>query len=446
MKPVVQTWTRLTDCDVMKQFFCYLVVLTSILAGAAGASLAQVSKSEIEKSTASDAAGQTAESPQQQDAAEQDTEGTQGIVSQRPASGPFVELPNGRFMVPYTATIPGTDVSFEMVPVPGGTFQIGSPADEEDRREDEGPQVAVRIAPFWMGKYEVTWGEYKHFMRLDRVFKKFDQTQVRQINDTNRIDAVAAPSSLYDPSFTFEAGEESDQPAATVTCFAARQYTKYVSLLSGDFYRLPTETEWEYACRAGTTTRFHFGDDADELENYAWYSENSDDERHAVGQLEPNPFGLYDMHGNVAEWVLDVYSEKGYADLSDQKDLAGEFYRRSPDAVPGVLRGGSYELDAEDCRSAARMPSEDEEWKIEDPNIPLSPWWYTNTPATGVGLRIVRPLNPPADRLAKEEYWKAPNSRTEEIVSDRVQFEGRGTLGVVDPGLPKAIETAIDDQ
>jgi formylglycine-generating enzyme required for sulfatase activity len=369
-----------------------------------------------------------------------------GIATTKPESGQFVELPDGRFMIPYTEAIPGTDVKFEMVPIPGGTFKMGSPEDEEDRRDDEGPQVEVQIAPYWMGKYEVTWGEYKNFMRLDRVFKNFTQNKVRPVDENNRIDAVAAPSSLYDPSFTFDAGDGPNQPAATPTLFAARQYTKYISLLTGEFYRLPTESEWEYACRAGTTTRFYFGDDADDLENHAWYSDNSDDERHAIGELEPNPWGLHDMYGNVAEWVLDTYSEDGYSDLAEIKELNGTFYRKQSEASPGVVRGGSYELDAEDCRSAARMPSDDEAWKLSDPNIPLSPWWYTESPATGVGLRIIRPLEAPSDRLVREEFWKAETEDVTDIVRDRLEFEGKGALGVVDPELPKAIQKAIDDK
>ncbi len=363
-----------------------------------------------------------------------------GIVTAKPADGLFVELPDGRFMVPYSDAVPGTDIKFEMVPIPGGKFLMGSPDDEEDRREDEGPQVELTVAPFWMGKHEVTWGEYRYFMRLDQAFKQFKHDKVRPVNDTNRIDAIAAPSSLYDPSFTFDAGKGNNQPAATPTQFAAKQYTKLVSLLLGEFYRLPTESEWEYACRAGTTTRFYFGDDAEQLEFHAWYALNSDDERHTVGELPANPWGLHDMYGNVSEWVLDSYNEEGYADLAKVKDLQGDFYRKSEDAYPRVLRGGSWELEVEDCRSASRMPSDDEGWKIQDPNFPKSPWWYTDSPATGVGFRIIRPLDAPADREAKESFWQADSVEVAEDVAQRLEHEGKGALGVVDPTLPKVID------
>jgi formylglycine-generating enzyme required for sulfatase activity len=235
-----------------------------------------------------------------------------GISTTKPAEGPFVEIPGG-YMVPYKGKIPGTDVEFEMIPIPGGTFKMGSPDGEADRRADEGPQIEVKVEPFWMGKHEVTWSEYMTFMDLDAVFKQFQQKSLRPVDRTQMDKVITAPSSLYDPSFTFEAGEEPDQPAATVSQFAAKQYTKYISLLNDDFYRLPTEAEWEYACRAGTTTAYYFGDDPKDLKKHAWIADNSDDERHTVGKKKPNPWGLHDMYGNVAEWVLDGYSENGYA-------------------------------------------------------------------------------------------------------------------------------------
>ena len=99
-----------------------------------------------------------------------------GIVKEQPADGRFVKTDQG-FMVPYTTTIPGTEVEFEMVPIPGGTFLMGSPESEDDRRSDEGPQFHVVVEPFWMGKHEVTWAEYKKYMELDKHFKSFQQTK-----------------------------------------------------------------------------------------------------------------------------------------------------------------------------------------------------------------------------------------------------------------------------
>ena len=155
-----------------------------------------------------------------------------GVSSELPAEGPFVKI-DGGFMVPYKATIPGTNTTFEMVPVPGGTFTMGSPEDEEGRSQDEGPQFEVVVKPFWMGKYEVTWDEYKRFMDMDWVFKELQRREIRKRLKKFEVDTVSAPSTLYSFETTFEAGGEDNQPAATMTQFGAKQYTKWLSLTSG---------------------------------------------------------------------------------------------------------------------------------------------------------------------------------------------------------------------
>ena len=368
-----------------------------------------------------------------------------GIVAEKPAEGIAIKVEQG-YMVPYTTKIPGTDVEFTMVPIPAGKFMLGSPDAEKDRKDDEGPQVEVKLEPFWMGKYEVTWGEYGHYMELVDHFKEFEDRGLRVVTDENKVDAITAPSALYDPSFTFEAGglEDTTQAAGTMTQYAAKQYTKWLSKLSGDYYRLPFESEWEYACRAGTKTAFYFGDDPDELENHGWYASNSDEVRHECGEFPANPWGLYDMYGNVAEWVLDEYSEEGYTHLKDKENITGATSYRPPTKVfPRVLRGGSFATEYEyECRSASRLPST-REWKDEDPNFPKSPWWYATMqePLIGLssGFRIVRPLKAPESKEAKEKYWEAD---VEKIVNDarnRIFENGRGAEGVVDQDLPKAI-------
>jgi formylglycine-generating enzyme required for sulfatase activity len=391
------------------------------------------------------------------------------IVGEQPAEGQSVRV-DGGYMVEYSETIPGTNVTFAMVPVPGGDFLLGSPTHEVERRDDEGPQVRVKLKPFWIGKCEVTWAEYRAFMAMYDAFKKMqllatsgksDESGAAakdwrlvlahawngKLEDDWGVDAVTTPTPLYDSSVTYSVGEEPSQPAVTMTQFAAKQYTKWLSGVTGRDYRLPSEAEWEYAARAGTTTAYSFGDDAAELGTYAWFEENGDYQTHAVAAKKPNPWGLYDMHGNVAEWTLDEYQKDAYARLaaagvSDPGHNAASAIRWPSDAkpFPRVIRGGSW-LDAPPaCRSAARHKSEEDEWKLSDPNIPLSPWWYTEEAAQGVGMRIVRPLAPmSADE--KQRVWQADVDDLRQDVRDRLR-EGRGALGVADESLPSAIKAA----
>jgi formylglycine-generating enzyme required for sulfatase activity len=391
---------------------------------------------------------------------------TPGLVAPQPTSGRFVPTERG-FMIAYTETIPGTSVKFEMVPVPGGEFLLGSPAGEKGRGADEGPQVRVRVAPFWIGKCEVTWAEYQAYMAMYDVFKKLQRLAVAPVPEADRarardawrlieshawdgnlkdewnVDAVTTATPLYDASFTYSAGEKPNQPAVTMTQFAARQYTKWLSGILGRDFRLPTEAEWEYAARAGTTTAYSFGDDASKLPDHAWFDENGDYQTHPVGTKQPNPWGLYDMHGNVAEWTLDEYQADAYATLAK-----GPLHSGSVDAAqavrwpsklyPRTIRGGSWLDAAALCRSAARQKSEEDEWKLSDPNLPLSPWWYTEEVATGVGMRIIRPLEPlPVEE--KRQVWEPDVEGVRQDVRDRLK-EGRGVLGVADPSLPAAIE------
>jgi formylglycine-generating enzyme required for sulfatase activity len=364
-----------------------------------------------------------------------------GISSEKPSSGQFVELSDGTFMVPYTEKIPGTSVEFTMVPIPGGKFMLGSPESEGDRSDDEGPQVEVTVEPFWMGKYEVTWEEYQKYMKMETLYTQFHALGKRcPIDDeVEGLDAITAPSSLYDPSFTFAAGGDPRQPAATISQFAAKQYTKWLSLMLDDFYRLPYEAEWEYACRAGTTTAYYFGDDPDELEDHAWIFENSDDSRQDVGQKKANPWGLFDMYGNVAEWALDQYSEDGYTHIKGNSVTAKESFNKPKTVDPRVVRGGSYLSEPDECRSASRLGSE-KSWRGSDPNIPQSPWWYTDEPATGVGFRLLRPLNE-LSREEKESFWSADVERIMYEARSRIQDNGRGKFGTVDPQLPEDIKS-----
>ncbi len=358
-----------------------------------------------------------------------------GIVAEAPAEGRSVKCEQG-FMVPYTQKLEGTDAEIEMVPIPGGEFKIGSPDSEENRGEDEGPQVTIKVAPFWMGKYEIRWSEYQSFMQLYDLFKKLESEKIRTVTDENQVDAVTIPTPLYDPSYTYANGEEPEQPAVTMSQYAAKQFTKWVSRLTDDFYRLPSEAEWEYACRAGTTTAYSFGDDASKLGEYACYFDNSDDVTFPVGQKKPNPWGLYDMHGNVSELVLDQYVADRYGNLSKDGVDANSAIVWGTKIFGRVVRGGSWQSDAELLRSAARAQSDD--WRVEDPNIPKSPWWFTDEDALTVGFRIIRPLDAPPE-ADRNKFWDPDATKISIAVDNRIA-EGRGVYGLVDPDLPEDLE------
>ena len=305
-----------------------------------------------------------------------------------PAPIPESEATSEEQMKSYTEVIPGTDAKFEVVPIPGGKFLMGSPENEEDRSEDEGPQVEIEIAPFWIGKHEVTWDEYELWAM--GLFKQRRQVLGQETTKYDVLaDAVTIPTKPYQ-DMTFGMGRDR-RPAICMTQLAAKMYCKWLSAKTGRYYRLPTEAEWEYACRAGTTTAFSFGDDPSELDDYAWYFDNSDESYHEVGEKKPNPWGLHDMHGNVAEWVLDQYAEDAYSQLKG--DPVSNPLRVPTTIYPRIVRGGSWIDDPDRLRSAARVAS-GPEWKSQDPQLPQSIWYYTD--ADFVGFRVVRPLTKPS--------------------------------------------------
>ncbi|MCG8653710.1 MAG: formylglycine-generating enzyme family protein, partial [Pirellulales bacterium] len=333
-----------------------------------------------------------------------------GVVKEKPGKGRAVQV-GDHYMVPYVTRIPGTDVTFEMIPVPGGTYTMGSPENEEDRNDDEGPQVRVNVAPMWVAKYEVRWDAYKEFMRLYEVFTDFEAKGIRKVEPSdrltyqNRIDTITAPTPLYQPDHTWEWGDDDDQPAVTMTQYSAMQFTKWLSAITGQQFRLPTEAEWEYACRGGTTTAYYWGDDVDDADAYAWYFGNAKKGQLPGGKKTPNPFGLYDMHGNVVEWTVNAYTEDGYAWLVDQQPVDAVMAVKWPEtATHCVVRGGTWESYVEEIRSAARLVSDDELWKDIDPNIPKSPWWFTDDPVRGIGFRVFRSYQPLEDETIRK-FW-----------------------------------------
>ena len=286
---------------------------------------------------------------------------------------------------PYEQDIPNTSVKFKMVPIQAGKFTMGSSYAETGREEDEGPQKMVQLSAFWMGIHEVTFEEW------DAFFKNMDVPQTKAIV----VDAVSRPTAQY-IDLTWGMGRDGKQPTNSMSQAAAHMYCKWLYNQTGVFYRLPTEAEWEYACRAGTSTAYPFGNDPAALKEYGFFKENSNGKFHKVGQLKPNAWGLYDMLGNLSEWTLDQYDPTQYQKLADNS--------KDPLTPPGpryprVVRGGSYADEAKESRCANRISSL-ADWNKRDPQIPKSRWWLTD--GMTVGFRLVRPQQQPS----KEEIEK----------------------------------------
>ncbi|MES2005414.1 MAG: formylglycine-generating enzyme family protein [Bacteroidota bacterium] len=277
----------------------------------------------------------------------------------------------------YEQTLPGSTLHFKMVPIKSGEFLLGSPATEKRRDADEGPQQKIKLSAFWMGTYEVTRDEFDVFYKDETTSENAD------------MDAITRPSPQY-IDFSWGMGKEGGYPVNSLSQFAALMYCRWLYQKTGIFYRLPTEAEWEYACRAGSTTAYYFGDDSTQLDKYAWYSKNSEDKFQKVGQKLPNAWGLYDMLGNVLEWTLEHYDARRYEKIKNPTDPAAE---PSMLKYPKVLRGGGFAETAGELRSANRFAS-DPIWNRRDPQIPKSKWWITD--ARWIGFRVVRPLKQPS--------------------------------------------------
>ena len=247
-------------------------------------------------------------------------------------------------------------IGMELIEIPAGGFTMGSPEDEKDRRVDEA-QVAVTLTkPFGLGKTEVTQGQWKKVMGTEpwggdvdrRIIEKISRSGEASLTDKERETLLAQAVVKIDQ----------DCPATFVSWDDATEFCKKLTeierkagkLKANEEYRLPTEAEWEYACRAGTTTAHSFGDDESKLGEYAWFHGNAGDAgekyAHKVGMKKPNPWGLYDMHGNVLEWCSDWYDDP----LTGGVDPVGP-----EEGSNRVFRGGGWRGVPGGCRSANRF-------------------------------------------------------------------------------------------
>lgn len=293
----------------------------------------------------------------------------------------------------YTEKIPGTSVSFDMVAIPGGQFDMGSPKDEQLRDEDEGPVHPVVVSDFWMGKIEVSWDEYLAFFAATSS----QGHKAAETNENEEVDGISGPTPPW--GAPDQGWGKGSRPAITMSWHSAYIYCRWLSKVTGKRYRLPTEAEWEYACRGGSKTPYPFkgspkdytsnglfkkifGVDTTIISSNIVYKENSPEKTQEPSMVRKNPFGLKNMLGNVNEFCLDFYSPNAYK--SYKGVVTNPVFKRGKEHV---VRGGSFKSDAKDLRSAARDYTKTKAWLVTDPQMPKSIWWYSD--CIDIGFRVV---------------------------------------------------------
>ncbi len=300
----------------------------------------------------------------------------------------------------YKPEVITTKTGIEMVAIPAGWLLMG----DDNGAADERPAHKVWISAFWMDKYEVVQEQFRIYQLPDPSHFKNPKNPLERINWSD--------AALYCNDRSRAEGLEPCYDEQTWQCN-----------FEANGYRLPTEAEWEYACRAGTTTKYSFGNDVRKLKAYAWFAENSSGKTHPVGQKKPNPWGLYDMHGNVAEWCNDFYSES--------------YYKQSPDRDPKglvegeekVLRGGAWNLSADSCRSS---------YRASDPS--LNDTCLAND---AIGFRCVRSAhNNAITQSNPEQNGLAPQISKTGFVYDDIYLEHKTTSG--HPESPQRLVAIVE--
>ncbi len=289
---------------------------------------------------------------------------------------------NGQPLSTELVAIPGTDLSIKMIQLSGGSFLMGN---NNSINANEKPARKVTVSPFWMGAFEITHDQFDAFFKDD------------QTSQGSKVDAITRPTPQY-IDLSWNMGKEGGYPVNSMSVDGALMFCRWLYEKTGKFYRLPTEAEWEYACKAGTSTKYYFGNDFTKLPQYAWFKSNSNNKYQKVGLKKPNPWGFYDMLGNVAEWTMDQYDAAYYKKMTDGETdkivLPSSRY-------PRTIRGGSYMDDGKLLSSTSRQFSQTS-WNKRDPQLPKSRWWLTD--GMFVGFRIVCPVNQPTKEEAEKIY------------------------------------------
>jgi len=315
--------------------------------------------------------------------------------------GTNVSLPDTLYTEPtkittfedFTEQIPLSAVSFNMKAIPGGTFTMGADNNDKYAQPDEKPAREVTLEPFFIGEIEVTWEEF-----LTWYAQTSGEGRTTDIGMLEGVDGLSGATPPYgNPDQGWGKGK---RPAITMTYYAAEKYCEWLSIVTGKKYRLPTEAEWEYAARGGTTGPYFFGGevkdyadmglraklfgiDTSVINTYVIYAENSDGRSQLPRRVGENPFGLKNMLGNVSEFCQDIYIADAYGKFPGPIEhplvtTGGEEH---------VVRGGSFLSNAVELRVTDRNMTNHDSWLRTDPQIPKSIWWYSD--CYHVGFRVV---------------------------------------------------------
>ena len=278
--------------------------------------------------------------------------------------------------------IPGSALELRMVKLPGGTFLMGNNAASNT---NEKPARSITVSSFSIGIFEVTHDQFNIFYRDENT------------SQGSKVDAVTRPTAQY-IDLSWNMGKDGGFPVNSMSVDGAMMFCRWLYQKTGVFYRLPTEAEWEYACRAGSKGDYFFGKDISLLGQYAWFKNNSKNKYQKVGLKKPNAWGIYDMLGNVAEWTLDEYDENYFKITNDG---ASDPVFMPTKRYPRSIRGGSY-LDPATFLRVSNRQFSDVSWNKRDPQIPKSRWWLTD--GAFAGFRIVKPTIQPTAEEAEKLY------------------------------------------
>ncbi len=290
-----------------------------------------------------------------------------------------------------------TPSGMEMVVIPAGWFEMGN----AKGMADESPVHRVWVDSFWMDRFEVVQSQFRRFQIPDPSHFKDPNQPVERANWTD--------AAIYCNERSLAEGLEPCYDETTWECD-----------FQANGYRLPTEAEWEYACRAGTNTAYSFGHSAARLSDYAWFADNSNGKTEPVGRKKPNPWGLHDMHGNVAEWCNDWYGTDSYARSPERNP------RGPAEGNERVLRGGAWNASAESCRSS---------YRLSDPSID-----DTCLANDSIGFRCVR--NAPTESTEAVAGNKPASKGKTGFVYDDIYLEHKTTPG--HPESPRRLTAIVE--